>query len=131
MKRIPWIVGGLASGLLLLGSPRAHAVAVPVSLDLTNINFNNSGGGPFQINISSLPAQVFFGKHVLIPIELTSDPRPLNTTNLRVEAMYQLFDSNNNTSLGPLINVPIIFKRNPAKPNTSLLGAVVILRKDI
>ena len=94
-------------------------VAVTASVTMT------SGVGNLTIIVQPLPAQAFFGKNVVIPITISNNnAQSLETTNLRIEMLYQMVDPNG-SPLNPVTSLPILFEKNPLKPNT-LAGTAIL-----
>jgi len=88
-----------------------------------------TSGGPtlsaaLTINAQPLPAQAFFGKNVVIPMTISTNPQPLNTTNLQIEMLYQTVDVNGNP-LSPVTSVPVQFQSDPLQANT-LQGTAIV-----
>ncbi len=118
----------LLSVLALFNGARSHAAFISKQkISLSASATVKGGGAPIRITAVPLPSSAFSGKHVIIPVEVSSDSGAIDTTNLRIEMLYQMVDPAG-TALNPVTAVPIQFFKHPSKPNT--LQGTVILTKD-
>ena len=69
------------------------------------------------ITAASLPAQAFFGKNLVIPVQVIATPGPISTQNLQVNIVYQLLDPTGNALTAPA-SVPIVFTSPSPSTNT-------------
>jgi hypothetical protein len=88
-----------------------------------------TGGSALTITAASLPAQAFFGKNLMVPVQITSNSGPINPNNLQVNIVYQLTDATGQ-ALNPPTSVPIQFVPGPANGN-KLQGTAIINRSDL
>jgi gliding motility-associated-like protein len=128
MTRRALIIGWLAVLASLAGSRSEAFVSlqkVPFVLQVTL----SSGTANLVITADPLPPQAFFGKNVVIPMSVSSDPAPLDTKNLKIEIIYQLLD-NNGQAIGGLSLAPVTLTKDTTRANT-LHGAAIISRDDL
>jgi len=133
MRQRVTIAAGIVFGFVAAFTAPARAAftsvtIVPVSA-VASITTSNVSTATLRIAAVPLPNQAFFGKNVVIPVEATTDPQPLNTTNLKIEMLYQMVDANG-AVLNPVTSVPIQFSRDLTKPNT-IQGAAILNRSDL
>lgn len=126
VRPLSWMRGGAAvlvalsagTGSLAWGSFSSRGVQA-ISAGVT------VGGTTFSIQASTLPATAFFGKNVIMPVQLTSAGL-IDPANLRVDIVYQLLDPTGNSLSAPT-SVPIQFVQNPANKKI-LKGTAIIPR---
>lgn len=112
-------------GLCLAGTLVAAPIQIPVSVDFSQFG----GAGVLTISAASLPAESFFGKNLMIPVEVVSSASVISTQNLRIDILYQLLDVHGQ-SLSLPTSVPIQFSKHPIKKNT-LVGTALIPRSEL
>ena len=138
MRRMPFIVSGLALGVLMTLSaspllaaflPVPGSKVVPSTASVTLEGWVwQSCLASFTIQATPLPASAFFGKNVVIPVQLIG-AGPLDPTQVNVSIIYQLF--NGSIALTPISTpIPITFIADPANP-TILNGSAIIPESDL
>jgi gliding motility-associated-like protein len=112
------------TGAITAGWQSAHAFTSLQKVSLSASVTMGNGLGNITITAQPLPPQAFFGKNVVIPVTVASGGSLIDTSNLRIEMLYQMVDSNG-SALNPVTSVPIIFEKNPLKPN-QLQGTAIL-----
>jgi len=89
-------------------------------------------GAASQLTIQAtpLPDPAFFGKNLVIPVQVTANPGPINTAGLTVSMMYQLIGPNGVTPLTAPVTVPVTFPAGTGSVNT-LNGTAIIPLSDL
>ena len=88
-----------------------------------------------QLQVTPLPDQAFFGKNVVIPVQLSNKTGgPISTSNLIVSMMYQLVDPYG-AVLSPSVTVPVSFASSSAVSkaagSSALSGSAIIQVADL
>src|SRR5688572_25222409 len=104
------------------------------SLQKVKVSATASVGGsssqaPLTITAPVLPANAFFGKDAVIPVEVVAQGATISTQGLRVEIGYQLVDVSNRP-IGTLTRAPVHLVRDPRRGN-ALIGNATIPKSDL
>jgi len=119
----------LIGAVLGLCATVSSAEIISLSARVSLVDAPDGGGGPLTILAPVLPANAFFGKDAVIPVEIISQGQTISTQGLRVEIGYQLVDVSSNP-IGSLSRVPVLLTRDPRRTN-ALLGTATIPRTDL
>lgn len=120
----------LLIGLLAL-TAFAHAETVTLSaiVSLENAPGGAPQNGVLSIQAPTLPANAFFGKDAVIPVEVVAEGQTITSEGLRVEIGYQLVDASGQP-IGTLSRAPVQLVRDPKRSN-ALIGNAIIPRSDL
>jgi gliding motility-associated-like protein len=121
----------LIGALFLLAAVRTPGEGAFTSLKRVTIGAVAVTSGTVVLNITAdpLPGEAFFGKHVVIPVTVASDPLPIDAQNLKVEMVFQTVSADGK-ALTPLTSVPISFAADPDSPSR-LRGTALVQRDEL
>jgi len=117
-------------GLQLNGRSALAFTSQQIITVTASATVEGTSASSLAIQAAPLPNPAFFGKDVVIPVTVTANPGPINTTGLTVSMMYQLVGPNGVTLLTPPVTVPVTFPASTA-PSSTLNGTAIIPLSDL